>query len=90
MQVTARRNASLPPSPSKNNAEEVLRRGAIETSRPAARPASNALINFAAMACSLCRCPAGKQCPDQLRGHGLFALRTLIPLQAVSERVCVG
>ena len=48
MQVTARRNASLPPSPSKNNAEEVLRRGAIETSRPAARPASNALINFAA------------------------------------------
>jgi hypothetical protein len=54
LQVTARRNASLPPSPSKNNAEEVLRRGAIETSRPAARPASNALINFAAMACSLC------------------------------------
>jgi len=49
-----RRNASLPPLLSKNNAEEVLRRGAIETSRPAARPASNALINFAAMACSLC------------------------------------
>jgi len=34
--------------------------------------------------------PAGKQRPDQLRGHRLVALWTLIPLQAVSERVCVG
>jgi hypothetical protein len=34
--------------------------------------------------------PAGKQCPDQLRGQGLVALRTLIPLQAVGERMCVG
>ena len=33
---------------------------------------------------------AGKQRPDQLRGHGLVALRTLVPLQAVGERVCVG
>jgi hypothetical protein len=24
--------------------------------------------------------PVGKQCPDQLRGHGLVAVRTLIPL----------
>jgi len=34
--------------------------------------------------------PTGKQRPDQLHGHRLVALRTLIPLQAVSERVCVG
>src|SRR6266699_1452459 len=31
--------------------------------------------------------PAGKQRPDQLRGHCLVALWTLIPLKAVSERV---
>jgi len=34
--------------------------------------------------------PAGKQRPDQLHGHRLVALRALIPLQAVGERVCVG
>ena len=28
---------------------------------------------------------AGKQRPDQLRSHGLVALRTLIPLQAIGE-----
>ena len=33
---------------------------------------------------------SAKQSPDQLHGHGLVALRTLIPLQAVSERLCVG
>jgi len=33
---------------------------------------------------------AGKQRPDQLHGDRLVALRTLIPLQAVGERVCVG
>jgi len=33
---------------------------------------------------------ASKQRPDQLHGHRLIALRTLIPLQAISERVCVG
>ncbi len=34
--------------------------------------------------------PASKQRPDQLHGHGLVALWTLIPLKAVSERMCVG
>ena len=34
--------------------------------------------------------PPGKQRSDQLRGHGLVALRTRIPLQAVGERMCVG
>jgi hypothetical protein len=34
--------------------------------------------------------PAGKQRADQLRGHGVVALRTLIPLKPVSERMCVG
>jgi len=34
--------------------------------------------------------PAGKQRSDQLRGHGLVALRTRIPLQTVGEPVCVG
>jgi hypothetical protein len=33
---------------------------------------------------------AGKQRPDQLRGYGLVALRALIPLKAISKRVCVG
>jgi hypothetical protein len=33
---------------------------------------------------------ASKQRPDQLYGHRLIALRTPIPLQAISERVCVG
>jgi hypothetical protein len=33
---------------------------------------------------------AGKQRPDQLRGQRLIASRTLIPLEAVSERMCVG
>jgi hypothetical protein len=33
---------------------------------------------------------AGKQRPDQLHGHRLVVLRTLIPLQAIGERVCVG
>src|SRR5258708_36648536 len=33
---------------------------------------------------------AGNQRTDQLRGHRLVALRTLTPLQAVSERVCAG
>src|SRR6266566_5236344 len=31
-----------------------------------------------------------KQRPDQLHGHRLVALRTLIPLQAIGERMCVG
>jgi hypothetical protein len=35
-------------------------------------------------------CPAGKQRPDQLHGDCLVALWTLIPLQAIGERVCVG
>jgi len=33
---------------------------------------------------------AGKQRPDQLHGHRLVTLRTLIPFQAVGERMCVG
>jgi hypothetical protein len=32
---------------------------------------------------NIARAAAGKQRPDQLRGHGLVALRTLIPLQAI-------
>ena len=32
---------------------------------------------------------AGKERPDQLRGHGLVALRTLIALKVISERVCI-
>jgi hypothetical protein len=32
---------------------------------------------------------SAKQSPDQLHGHGLVALRRLIPLQAVGEGVCI-
>jgi hypothetical protein len=43
---------------------------------------SSLVLQHNDVACS----PAGKQRPDQLHGHGLVALRTLIPLQAIGSK----
>jgi hypothetical protein len=49
-------------------------------------PSLGSLVLHDRITCS----PAGKQRPDQLHGDRLVALRTLIPLQPIGERLCVG
>jgi hypothetical protein len=61
----------------------------IRLCRAPSRPITPSLSSLVLQHNDVAGSPAGKQRPDQLRGHRLVALWTLILLQAISERVCV-